>query len=127
MAVRPRMTTLREWKMPKPAAVAYASCRLRQAEAAPIVRKGAGSIFTFRHVSWLRSRRVAMWGRRCHRPRRPTSLSFLKSTLERDMGIKRIHAVAALMLLVASGAASSQPVTFEGATFVNKGLVGVAR
>jgi len=43
------------------------------------------------------------------------------------MGIKRIHAAAVLMLLVTSGAASSQPVTFEGATFVNKGLVGVAR
>ena len=43
------------------------------------------------------------------------------------MGIKQIHAAAALMLLVTSGGASSQPVTFEGATFVNKGLVGVTR
>src|SRR5262249_60735220 len=44
-----------------------------------------------------------------------------------DMRIKRIYAAAALMLLVMSEGASSQPVTFEGATFVNKGLVGVAR
>ena len=43
------------------------------------------------------------------------------------MGSKHIYALAALMLLVTSGGASSQSVTFEGATFVNKGLVGVTR
>src|SRR5262249_19201659 len=43
------------------------------------------------------------------------------------MEIKRICPAAALMLLVMSGSVSSQPVMFEGATFVNKGLVGVAR
>lgn len=43
------------------------------------------------------------------------------------MGIKHIYAAAALVLLVTSGGASCQPVTFEGETFVNKGLVGVAR
>ena len=43
------------------------------------------------------------------------------------MKIKQIYPAAALMLLVMSGSASSQSVTFQGEAFVNKGLVGVAR
>jgi len=38
-----------------------------------------------------------------------------------------IATIAAAMLLAMVGAASAQPVTFEGQTYVNKGLVGVAR
>lgn len=46
--------------------------------------------------------------------------------------IPRRHFVAAIpagvaCLILTAGAAFAQPVTFEGATFVNKGLVGVAR
>ena len=39
----------------------------------------------------------------------------------------RLAANAAMILLVTAGAASAQSVDFAGATFVNKGLVGVAR
>ena len=56
-----------------------------------------------------------------------TCLNFPNTHWSPDMGSKQIYALAALMLLVTSGGASPQPVTFEGATFVNKGLVGVTR
>jgi hypothetical protein len=39
----------------------------------------------------------------------------------------RLATNAAMILLVTAGAASAQSVSFAGATFVNKGLVGVAR
>ena len=39
----------------------------------------------------------------------------------------RLATNAAMILLVTGGAASAQSVSFAGATFVNKGLVGVAR
>jgi len=39
----------------------------------------------------------------------------------------RLAASAAISLFLSSGVASAQSVTFEGSTFVNKGLVGVAR
>jgi hypothetical protein len=39
----------------------------------------------------------------------------------------RLATNAAMILLVTGGAASAQSVSFAGSTFVNKGLVGVAR
>jgi len=40
---------------------------------------------------------------------------------------KHLAASAATILLLTGGIASAQPVSFKGQTFVNKGLVGVAR
>ncbi|WOJ90396.1 esterase-like activity of phytase family protein [Methylocapsa polymorpha] len=45
----------------------------------------------------------------------------------RRTGRTRLIAGVAAFLMLAGGSAAAQSVTFEGATFVNKGLVGVAR
>src|SRR5215469_10982035 len=45
----------------------------------------------------------------------------------RRFGRRELWPIAAMVLLLTSGFAAAQPVSFEGASFVNKGLVGVAR
>lgn len=57
-------------------------------------------------------------------------LDEIATFISRPQRLERLNRVAigaALTLLLVSGAASAQSVTFEGKSFVNKGLVGAAR
>jgi hypothetical protein len=54
--------------------------------------------------------------------------SSVHDRASRWLGVRtRLAANAVVILLVTAGAASAQSVDFAGATFNNKGLVGVAR
>ena len=55
------------------------------------------------------------------------STSHQKRRADLSIAWTRLAASAAISLALGGGVASAQPVTFEGSTFVNKGLVGVAR
>jgi hypothetical protein len=50
-----------------------------------------------------------------------------KKNLRRPAGWTQLAASAATILFLTGGIASAQSVSFQGKTFVNKGLVGVAR